>query len=68
MRIPKVLSLILALSLVGVVAAGCSKKAATHHDNNSGSDRRKRHCYCFHHIYRFNGLRKLSESIFCGRW
>ena len=29
MKIPKVLSLILALSLIGVVAAGCSKKAAT---------------------------------------
>jgi multidrug resistance efflux pump len=29
MKIPKVLSLILALSLIGVVAAGCSKKAVT---------------------------------------
>jgi hypothetical protein len=29
MKIPKVISLILALSLIGVVAAGCSKKAAT---------------------------------------
>ena len=29
MKIPKILSLILALSLIGVVAAGCSKKAAT---------------------------------------
>ena len=29
MKIPKVLSLILALSLIGVVAAGCSKKTAT---------------------------------------
>ena len=29
MKIPKILSLILVLSLVGVVVAGCSKKAAT---------------------------------------
>ena len=29
MKIPKVLSLILALSLIGVVAAGCAKKAVT---------------------------------------